>query len=150
MSLTALNITNKILQGLLPSDDTSTVSPKSTWQPEDWIRGRDLIEGFVYPVWTFRKQGKWKHMGKIVEEDKAWRHQAMGAVTKIIVTTSSEISVATDSSEGEYFKLCYNIPVFYWILSFKLFQFSSFHAQYYIKLTIRHKVQFMQYVQFCV
>jgi len=36
-----------------------------------------------------------------------------GAVTKLTVTTSREILVATDSSEGEYFKLCFNIPVFY-------------------------------------
>jgi len=59
------------MQVLLPSDDTSTVSPNRTCQPEVGIPGRDLIEGLVYPVWTDGKQGKWKHVGNMVEGVKA-------------------------------------------------------------------------------
>ena len=89
---------------MLPSDDTSTLSPNCPCQLEDWIPGQDLIEGIVYPVLTFGKQGKWKHVGNILEEGKAWRQQTMGAIMKLITTTSIEILGATDSIECKYFK----------------------------------------------
>jgi len=56
---------------MLPGEDTSSLSPNRTCQPEVSIPVRDLIEGLVQPVSTFGTQGKWKHIGNMVEEGKA-------------------------------------------------------------------------------
>jgi hypothetical protein len=74
----------------------------------------------------------------------------MGAITKFIVTTGKEIFGATDSTEGKHFKSVFQyLSILSNSIIFKLLPFSSFHAECYIKLTIRHKVRFMQYIQFC-
>jgi len=87
----------------------------------------------------------------MAEEGKAWLREPMGAITKLIVTTSREILGAKDSTESKHFKCVFQyLSILSNSIIFKLLPFSSFHAECYIKLTIRHKVQFMQYIQFCV
>jgi len=81
--LTVLSITNNIRRDMLQSFDTKTPSPNRTCQPNVWIPGLDLAEGLVDPDFSIRKQGEWKNVRNMVEEDKAWRHQQMGRHHKV-------------------------------------------------------------------
>jgi hypothetical protein len=66
----------------------------------------------------------------MVEEGKAWRHQQMGAITKLIVTTSEEILEAADSTKSKHFKSVFQyLSILSNSIIFKLLPFSSFHAE---------------------